>query len=155
MWTKSYTQVFHNVSKEEIWNAWADVNNWHQWDHDIDYAKLETSFTVGSKFILKPKGGPKVTIELVEVEPMKKFTDLTKFFGAKMYGSHEISEEKEGVRLTVTISVRGIFGFIWRKLVAENIIKTAPQQMQQLVEYARKNSEATKHELIKKENLPA
>lgn len=68
MWTKSCSKTFKNVSKEKIWKLWSDVDNWTNWHDDLDYTKLHGPFETGSYFILKPKGGPKVKIRLVEVK---------------------------------------------------------------------------------------
>ena len=136
-WERSYSKVYHNITKEQIWQTWTDINNWHTWDSDIEFCKLEQPFEVGSHFTLKPKGAPAVQIKLIEIIKYQKFTDCTKFFGAKMYGTHEIEEIPQGVKLTTTMKVTGPLGFIWRKLVAENIAKTMPEQTDALVARAQ------------------
>ena len=87
------TRVVENISKEDIYNKWSDINNWHTFNDDIEYAKLDGEFKEGNFFILGLKGGQKVEIELLKIEKNKSFTDLTKFPLAKMYGIHEIIEK--------------------------------------------------------------
>ena len=99
MWTHTYSKTFKNVKKETIWQLWADVNNWPTWQGDLDYCKLEGAFAVGSHFMLKPKGIKAFKIELTEIEEGRKFTDCTTFFGAKMYGTLELEDTKEGAAL--------------------------------------------------------
>jgi hypothetical protein len=74
---------------------------------------------------------------LIEVNKEKTYTDCTHFFGAKMYGTHAMEQEGSGARLTVTMKVTGPLGFFWRKVVAENIVKTLPEQTHNLVKLAR------------------
>ncbi len=141
MWHKTYSKVYPGVQKEAIWSLWEDVNNWDKWDPDIEYAKMIEPFQVGGRFIFKPKGAGEVTLQLVEVEKFKKFTDQLKFFGAKMYGIHEMVETPGGLKMTTTLRVTGPLTFIWVKLVAQGIVDTIPEQMDSLVKCAESGNE--------------
>lgn len=129
MWTKSYSLVTKEVTKEQIWKLFADVNNWHTWDKGIESANLNGSFEVGKHFILKPKGGPAVKVELLEVCENRSFLDVTNFPLAKMYDHHLFEETNAGLKITNTITVKGILGFLWVKLVAKNIVESLPDDM--------------------------
>lgn len=131
MWTRSHTITTKEASKEQLWKLFADVNNWHSWDEGIEFAKMEGRFEKGNHFILKPKGGPKVKIELIEATENKSFTDLTRFPLAKMFGNHRFEETPEGLKVTTTMTVTGPLGFLWRKLVAQDIVNSLPQEMVQ------------------------
>ncbi|MBM3468403.1 MAG: hypothetical protein FJX71_03110 [Alphaproteobacteria bacterium] len=137
MWTRSHSKVFKSVEKKAIWDRWSDVNNWHEWVPNVEFCRLDKPFATGSQFILKPKGAPAITVQLVEVERDQKFTGCTRFFGATMYDTHEMKKDPEGgVRLTVTLRVTGPLGFIWRKLVAEKIEANLPRLMRDLTDLA-------------------
>lgn len=138
MWTKSYTIIAKDVTKEQMWKLFADVNNWHNWDTGIEYAKIEGKFEKGNHFLLKPKGAPKVRIELVETIENKKFVDLTRFPLAKMYGTHTFEETPDGLKITAAMSVKGLLGFLWRKLVAQGIVNGLPAEMVEQVKFASK-----------------
>ena len=138
MWTKSHSIVTTEATKEQMWKLFADVNNWHTWDSGIEFATMEGKFEKGNHFILKPKGGPKVKIALVETIENKKFVDCTTFPLAKMYGEHTFEETKEGLRITTTMKVEGAFGFLWRKLVAQGIADGLAKEMPEQVKAASK-----------------
>ena len=138
MWTKSHSIVTTEATKEQMWKLFADVNNWHTWDSGIEFATMEGKFEKGNHFILKPKGGPKVKIALVETIENKKFVDCTTFPLAKMYGEHTFEETKEGLRITTTMKVEGALGFLWRKLVAQGIVDGLPKEMPEQVKAASK-----------------
>ncbi len=138
MWTKSHTIVTKEASKEQMWKLFSDVNNWHKWDKGIEYAKIEGKFEKGNFFELKPKGSGKVKIELFETVENKKFVDLTKFPLAKMYGEHNFEETEAGLKITTTMKVEGVLGFLWRKIVAQDIVNGLPQEMVEQVKYASK-----------------
>ncbi|MEP6512791.1 MAG: SRPBCC family protein [Parafilimonas sp.] len=138
MWTKTHSIVTKEVTKEQLWKLFADVNNWHKWDTGIEYAKMEGRFERGNHFQLKPKGGPKVNIELVETIENKKFVDFTKFPLAKMYGEHTFDETPSGLKITTTMKVKGLLSFLWIKLVAQGIVNLLPVEMEQQVKFASK-----------------
>ena len=138
MWSKTYSKRVKGFQAEQVWKVWTDINQWHTWQSDIEHAKLVGEFKVGNTFLLKPKGGPKVKIELFKVEHHKEFTDLTRFPGAKMYGSHEFIHNGDELEIKTTMSIEGPLSFLWRKIVAEDIANGLREQTENLLEKARK-----------------
>jgi hypothetical protein len=138
MWESSYEKKFAGVTAKEIWAAWEDVNSWSKWDREIEKTDMNDPFKVGTKFTLKPKGGPNVSIELTEVNPLRSFTDVTKFPLAKMYDYHEIKETQDALTLKSKITVTGPLSWLWRKIVAQGVASGVPAQMEALVSYAKK-----------------
>lgn len=137
MWTRSHSIVTKEITKEQIWNLFADVNNWHTWDKGVEFAKLEGKFEQGNHFMFQPKGGPKLKIGIIEATENKSFTDFTKFPLAKMYGEHTFEETPNGLKLTTTMRVEGILGFFWRKIVAQKIVDALPEDMEQQIRTAK------------------
>ena len=138
MWTKSHSIVTSEVTKEQLWKLFSNVNDWHTWDQGIESAKMEGKFEKGNHFELKPKGGPKVKIELVETVENQKFVDLTRFPLAKMYGEHTFEDTPNGLRITTTMKVEGILSFLWIKLVAKDIADGLSTEMPEQIKYASK-----------------
>ncbi len=136
MWMRSHSKVYQNISAEQIWKLWTDINNWPSWNADLEYCKLEQAFKVGSVFKFKPKGAPAVQISLVEIDYEKMFTDCTKFWGAKMYGKHEMRVEGSALKLSTTITFTGILKRLWIKLVAQKVVDKFALQMDTLVQLA-------------------
>jgi hypothetical protein len=136
MWTQSHSIVTKDATKEQLWKLFEDVNNWHKWDDGVEFAKIQGKFEQGNYFVLKPKGGPKVKIKLVETIKNKKFVDLTIFPLAKMYGEHTFDETQEGLKITTKMTVTGPFGFLWRKIVAQGIVDNLPKEMENQVKVA-------------------
>ena len=137
MWSKTYSKKVTGLRADQAWKVWTDVNQWHTWQGDIEFAKLEGEFKVGNRFLLKPKGGPKVEIEIIKVEPYKSFTDLSRFPGAKMFGSHEFITHGDELEIKTTMSIEGWLSFLWRKIVAEGVANGMREQTDRLIEKAR------------------
>jgi len=138
MWTKSHTVVTKEVTKEQMWKLFANVNDWHTWDQGIEFAKLEGKFEKGNSFILRPKGGPNVKVTLLETVKDKSFLDVTSFPLAKMYDEHIFEEMVEGLKITNTITVKGLLGFLWIKIIAQKIADALPADMQEQIKAASK-----------------
>jgi len=138
MWTQSHTLVTREVTKEQVWKLFSDVDRWHTWDGGIEYARLQGKFEAGNHFILKPKKGPQVKIKLVEVVENRKFVDCTTFLLAKMYGEHTYEDTAEGLRMTTTMTVVGPLSFLWRRIVAQEIADGLPVEMVEQVKAAKK-----------------
>lgn len=137
MWSKSYSETVEGLNASQIWKVWTDVNQWHTWQDDIEYAKLDGEFRKGNVFRFKPKGGPNIKIELTEVKPNSIFVDLTRFPLARMYDSHELIDHGNKLEIKTTIRIHGPLSFLWRKLVAENVANGMKKQTERLIEKAR------------------
>ncbi|HEU4496460.1 MAG TPA: SRPBCC family protein [Flavobacterium sp.] len=138
MWTRSHSIVTKEVTKEQMWKLFADVNNWHTWKKGVERAKLEGKFEKGNYFMFQPKGGPKLKLEIVEATENKSFTDLTRFPFAKMHGEHSFEETPDGLKLTTTMTVTGILSFLWVRLAAQKIADGLPYDMQHQIKTASK-----------------
>ncbi|MEE9320371.1 MAG: SRPBCC family protein [Granulosicoccus sp.] len=136
MWSQSHRKLYKGLDSSSAWAVWTDINQWHTWQPDIEYAKLNGAFAVGSTVSIKPKSGPAVKIELIEVEAGRLFTDLTRFPLAKMVGRHEFIERADGLEVVTTMSIEGRLAFLWKKLVAESIVRNMPEQTDNMVKKA-------------------
>ncbi len=133
MWSRTHSKRVQGILAEQVWRVWTDVNQWHHWQPDIDRAHIDGAFAVGNTFMLKPKGGPKVNIEIVEVQPNRRFTDLTRFPGARMFGDHEFVQRGGELEICTTMRIEGPLAFVWRKIVAEGVARSIPAQTDQLI----------------------
>lgn len=133
----SISKTVEGVSAKEVFALWADVNNWHRFNHGIKYARLEGDFVVGSSFVLGLLDDREVSLKLTEVTTDKSFTDVTKFPLAKMYGIHEIVQENGKITLTATIKIDGVLSFLWKKLVAQKVADKMEDDINSLIELVK------------------
>lgn len=136
MWTRSYSKTVDGMSAAQVWKVWSDVDRWHTWQGDIEYARMNGPFETGGTFKFKPKGGPDLTLELSEVRPNERFVDVTRFPLARMVDSHELIERAGGLEIRTTVRMEGPLAFLWRKLVGEDVVKSLPAQTDNLIAQA-------------------
>ena len=137
MWSKTYSKKVAGLDASRLWKVWADVNQWHTWQDDIEYAKMDGEFSAGNIYKMKPKGAPEVSIELLNVEPNRSFVDLTRFPFATMHATHEFIDRGAELELKTTVSIEGALAFVWRKLVAEGVANSMPDQTEKLIQRAK------------------
>ncbi len=137
MWSSTYEATFNGVDAARIWAVWTDVERWSAWQGDVESARLEGPFAAGSMIRFKPKGGPRVRIELTEVEAPRRYVDVTHLLLARMEDVHELEVHGDDVIVRNRISITGPLAFVWRKLVAEDVAASLPEQTARLVEQAR------------------
>jgi len=137
MWTRTYSVTTKEVTKEQMWKLFADVNNWHTWDDGIEQASITGPFEQGNHFQLQPKGGPRLKVSLLKTVENSLFLDVTHFPLAKMYDNHLFEETAEGLRITNTITVKGLLSFVWVKLVAQHIVNALPKDIEKQIQAAK------------------
>lgn len=138
MWQGHY-ETTTDVPAEKLFRVISDINNWNQWDHGLEFTKIEGIAKPGVPFILKPKGGPNVKMTIDEIKPYL-LVDTAHLFLAKMRTSHEYVQIGGQTTIRFSVEVWGPLGFFWRKVVAETQVKEAAAQTAALINYAQKNS---------------
>lgn len=138
MWTKSHTIVTKEATKEQMWKLFTDINNWHLWNNEIEFAKLEGKAEAGNYYLIKPKNGRVVKVELIEVIENKHCLELGRFPLAQMYYDHLLEETLDGLKITSTITVNGLLSFLWVNLVIKKIAATMASHVQDQIKVASK-----------------
>jgi Polyketide cyclase / dehydrase and lipid transport len=73
----SYTVTIQS-SREQVWNQLIDVASWKDWDTELKHAELQGAFATGTRGLMQPLQGPKLTFYLTAVEPQLSYTFRTK-----------------------------------------------------------------------------
>ena len=128
------------VSAETLFRAKTDIRRWPEWDSDLETTSFDAPLAAGSPFMLKPKGGPKVAMRIVEVEAPRRFVDLAFLPLAKMRTSTEFLPCANGTRVRVVIEVFGPLAFLWDRLLARKLAADCEHQTSQFIAAADKRS---------------
>ncbi|MDR3478621.1 MAG: polyketide cyclase [Gammaproteobacteria bacterium] len=137
MWIKSHSVVVSDVLPHQIWRVWSDIDNRPTWDLDTEWAELKGPFKKGVVFRFKPKGGPKLSMTITECTVNQSFADCFKIPFARMYGIHEMHMTEEGLKISTSIKVEGLLGWLLRKIVAEKVVAEIPAQTAMLIQVAK------------------
>ncbi len=129
---------------ETIWELYADITAWTSWDIGIEYASLEGPFAAGTSGVLQPQGQDKLSFQLIDVEPLDGFSDVTDIPGADITirFDHRLQKTLDGTRITHSVSITGPnvdkFG---EQFIAE-LSDGIPQTMERLAALAIEKDES-------------
>src|SRR5262249_58257267 len=69
MWQTEHS-IETSAAPAAIWQLWADVDGWPEWNSDIERIELEGPFAAGSRIVMTPSGQGPVELRIAElVEP--------------------------------------------------------------------------------------
>ena len=112
-----------------IFALWADAAAWPSWDPDLESAALDGPFASGSTGVLKPRGGPRTRIELVDVREPESFTAVSRLPGCRMVFEHRAEATGAGCRVTHVVRFEGPLAFAFRRLIGPSIRRGLPGTM--------------------------
>lgn len=121
------------ASRAVVWEAWANVEKWPQWDTDLSEAALLGELAVGTQGKMKVADDALITFVVAEVIPEERLVIKIAFFGATLAYSYEMLEEDGQLRITHGATISGIFGFFWRLFLKKKIEKTLPPALDAFV----------------------
>ncbi|WP_437957082.1 SRPBCC family protein [Sorangium sp. So ce119] len=135
MWSIEESRIV-NAAPEQVWSIWTNVDGWKVWDNEIEWSRLDGEFAVGSRGVLKPKGGPKSPFVLTEVSPGKNFSDVTKLPFAELHFIHKVEPHGGGSKVTHRIELRGALSGLFAKLMGKNFQRGLPSAVERLASLA-------------------
>ena len=135
---KTFLTITKEIRAEQIWKLMTNVDDWKRWDKSITASRLHGQFAAGSFFTLKPKGGPDVKAELLEVKAPSYFKDITKFPLARMYDEHLYENTPEGLKITSVLTMKGPLAFLWHMIVMKDLAAQMPEHIQEQIAEAKK-----------------
>lgn len=108
MWTFEY-MLDAQAKPESVWALYSDMRTWTAWDAGIEGAELHGPFQAGSTGWLQPEGQERLAFELVEVVPLRTFSDVTKLpeAGIEIRFEHTLEPLDAGTRITHRVTIDG------------------------------------------------
>jgi hypothetical protein len=74
MWANEHS-VETSAAPEQIWQLWADVPGWPEWNRDIERIELIGPFAVGSRILMTPIGDEPVELRITAAVEPDRFVD--------------------------------------------------------------------------------
>lgn len=141
MWTKTVKKDYQNITQEDIWNTWKDVENRPKWSSEMERCALQGDFADGSVCHMKPKGMPAVNLKLSDVVKGSSYTETMQLPGAQIVCKHEVRQVEGGIELATTLSIKGVSALMWSKTIGEKLYARVPKSMDSLVSYIQAQKE--------------
>ncbi len=102
-WQHDYS-VETSASPQTIWQIFADVSNWKQWNAGIERIEMNGPFAVGTELLMTPPGQEPLLSRLIEVTENEAFVDETRVEELVIVVAHRIKRLSD-TRTQVTYSV--------------------------------------------------
>src|SRR5512133_1024455 len=74
MWAVEHS-VETSASPQAVWQLWADVEGWPEWNAGVERIELRGPFAVGSTILMTPPGDETVELRIAEVVEPGLFVD--------------------------------------------------------------------------------
>jgi hypothetical protein len=141
MFTWSYSETVEvSVEPAHIWALWSKPESWPEWDKEIDWVAMKGPFIVGSKGRMKPKKGPEVGFELIQVVSNRSFVDRAQLPLTRLDFGHEYilpRKAGESAHITHTVEFRGLLAPLFGFLIGRNIKSHLRDAMLELAKLAQ------------------
>jgi hypothetical protein len=119
-------------SAQTVYALWADVNNWHTWDPDTKWARLDQAFASGSTGRLAPRKGMAVNLLISEATPHKSFTAESRVLGNRMIFSHKLLETGGGIVVIHQVQFQGWLAGLFMKTLGADVCQGLPLTLTRL-----------------------
>jgi uncharacterized membrane protein len=127
-----------DASAEAIWALWADVENWGEWNHDIEHVELRGQFAIGSEIWMTPVGQETVQLRLAEVSDAELFVDEAAIGDVVVRTTHRIDPLGSGrVRVVYRMEITGPGADTVGPQIGPAISADFPETIEALVRKAR------------------
>lgn len=107
MWTHEES-IEIRATPARVWQLFADVPGWKDWNGGIDRIEMHGAFAPGSSFTMQPPGADAFVSTLIDVREHEGFTDETVIDGTCVIVEHRIEPVASGeVRVTYLTRISG------------------------------------------------
>lgn len=137
MWSYEHA-VESDVTTDAVWEAWAEVERWGEWNADIERIEIDGPFAVGATITMTPRGGDPVSLRVAEANPGSGFVDEAEVDGALVTTAHLVEPAGEGrVRIVYRTEISGPAAAEVGPELGPAITGDFPETIAALVEFVR------------------
>ena len=126
------------ASPETIWDLWADIANRTKWDEGLEAARIDGPFQQGASGEVKLRDQPPRRFEVIECQPMRRYTD--RFFlpmGTTMDWHHSVEERGHSQRqVTFQVVANGPTSLVLAPVLRRILQGELPQTVDKLINLA-------------------
>jgi uncharacterized protein YndB with AHSA1/START domain len=125
------------ASPEAIWQAWADVASWPEWNRDIERIELDGPFDAGSRITMTPRGQDPFELRIAEAAKPELFVDEADLGEIVVRTTHRAERiDRERTRITYRMEISGPAAETLGPQIGPEISGDFPQVLAALIERA-------------------
>jgi hypothetical protein len=122
---------------EAIWQEWADVASWPEWNRDIERIELDGPFDAGSRITMTPRGQDPFELRIAEAAKPELFVDEADLGEIVVRTTHRAERiDRERTRITYRMEISGPAAETLGPQIGPEINGDFPQVLAALIERA-------------------
>ena len=107
MWSVEHS-VETSAKAQAVWQLWADVERWAEWNAGVDRIELRGPFDVGSTILMTPPGDDTVELRITEAVEPELFVDEADGGDFLVRTTHRVEDAgDERSRITYRMEITG------------------------------------------------
>jgi uncharacterized protein YndB with AHSA1/START domain len=107
MWEAEHS-ITTSARPEQVWQLWADVECWSEWNGDIAQVELDRSFAAGGRIVMTPFGQDPIELRIAEAVEPELFVDEADFGDIVVRTTHRVERlDHERSRVTYRMEISG------------------------------------------------
>ena len=114
--------ILINASPEKVWTALAKIDQWANWQTDINKSKLNGELKPDATFVWN-SGGAKIHSTIHTVDPFNRLGWTGRTFGMFAIHNWTISKENNQTQVAVDESMEGFLASLFKKAFNKNLDK--------------------------------
>jgi len=124
------------ASPMQIWRVWQDVENWKNWDQEIELSRIDGPFQTGTTGSTKFVGTPLFKTLLTQVEPLKLVVQEAYLSFAKVISYQSMSHVAGKTHVTFQVEIRGPLSLFYTCILSRFVRKKIPMEMEGMIQRA-------------------
>lgn len=120
----------------QIWRIWQDVENWKNWDPEIELSRIDGPFQTGTTGCTKFIGTPLFKTLLTQVDPLKLVVQEAHLSFAKVVSYQFMSQVAGKTHVTFQVEIRGPLSLFFACMLGRFIKKKIPIEMEEMLKRA-------------------
>jgi uncharacterized protein YndB with AHSA1/START domain len=138
MWTRE-DNIETTASRAAVWEIWADVPQWPEWNADLERAELSGPFAAGSTITMIPHGEESIELRIAEAVEPEVFVDEANLGDVVVRTVHRIERLDDGrTRVVYGMQITGPAADTLGPQIGPEISGDFPQVLEALVERAQR-----------------
>jgi hypothetical protein len=136
VWSTEHS-VTTSAAPERIWQLWADVSRWAEWNGDIEQVELVGPFAAGSRIVMTPIGQEPIELRIAEAAEPELFVDEADLGDIVVRTTHRVQRiDSERSQITYRMEIAGPQADVLGPQIGPEISADFPQTLAALAERA-------------------